>query len=309
LPPVEGLGRRDESGLPTTRERQAMVNATYTVNCSILLTDIPLLDRPRAARDAGFEAVEFWWPFDSPSPADADVAAFVHAIEDAGVQLTGLNFAAGDMPAGDRGILSNPALTQVFRDNVAIAIGIAEILGTRAFNALYGNRVAVSSPSTQDHVAVDNLAYAASAADRIGATVLLEPVSGAPHYPLKTASDVIQVIDRVRTQCGNTNIRLLADLYHLAVNGDDTSAAIRDYGSRVGHVQIADAPGRGEPGSGELALASQLQQLADRGYAGYLGLEYKATRPDPFDWIPRDERGANAVNIETLRQQQETRIS
>jgi len=64
-----------------------VVNATYTVNCSILLTDLPLLDRPRAARDAGFEAVEFWWPFESPTPSDADVTAFIRAIQDAGVQL------------------------------------------------------------------------------------------------------------------------------------------------------------------------------------------------------------------------------
>jgi hydroxypyruvate isomerase len=285
-----------------------VVNATYTVNCSILLTDIPLLDRPRAARDAGFEAVEFWWPFPSPSPSDAEVTAFTRAIQDAGVQLTGLNFAAGDMPAGDRGILSHPAHTQDFRDSVAVAIGIAETLGTRAFNALYGNRDADLPPSTQDEVAVDNLAHAAVAAERIGATVLLEPVSGAPLYPLKTAADVIQVIDRVHTQYGTTNLRLLADLYHLDVNGDDASAAIRDYASQIGHVQIADAPGRGEPGTGELALARQLQEILDGGFSGYFGLEYKATRPDTFDWLPRDERGANGVNIETLRQLQETRI-
>ena len=286
-----------------------MANATYTVNCSILLTDLPLLDRPRAARAAGFDAVEFWWPFDSPSPTDTEVNAFVRAIDDAGVQLTGLNFAAGNMPAGDRGILSNPPLSQDFRDSVAIAIGIAEILGTRSFNALYGNRDANFTPSAQDDVAVDNLAHAALAADRIGATVLLEPVSGAPHYPLKTAADVIAVIDRVCSQYGTTNLRLLADLYHLAVNGDDTSAVIRDYGSRIGHVQLADAPGRGEPGSGDLPLVSRLRELSDGGYTGYLGLEYKATRPDTFDWIPRVERGSAGVNIETLRQQQETGIS
>ncbi|CAN5339528.1 TIM barrel protein [soil metagenome] len=285
-----------------------MANLTYTVNCSILLTDIPLLDRPRAARDAGFEAVEFWWPFASPSPAHDDVTAFVRAIQNAGVQLTGLNFAAGDMPAGDRGILSNPALVQDFHNSVATAVRIAETLGTRCFNALYGNREAEFATSAQDRVAVDNLAHAALMANRIGATVLLEPVSGAPHYPLKTATDVIEVIDRVRTHDGSTNIRLLADLYHLAVNGDDVSAAIVSYASRIGHVQIADAPGRGEPGSGELALARQLQQLSELGYSGYLGLEYKPTGPDPFGWIPPDERGTGGVNIETLRLQ-ETRIS
>ena len=137
------------------------MTATYTVNCSILLTELPLLDRPGAARNAGFEAVEFWWPFDTPTPPDADVTAFIRAIQDAGVQLTGLNFAAGDMPAGDRGILSNPAMTQAFRDNVEIAVGIAESLGTRAFNALYGNRIEEYSPATQDQVGAENLAYAA----------------------------------------------------------------------------------------------------------------------------------------------------
>ena len=253
--------------------------------------------------NAGFEAVEFWWPFDSPTPPDAEVSAFIRAIQDAGVQLTGLNFAAGDMPAGDRGILSNPALTQAFRDNVEIAVGIAETLGTRAFNALYGNRIDEHSPATQDQVATENLAYAALAADRIGATVLIEPVSGAPRYPLITAADAIRVIDRVHAEHGATNLRLLADLYHLHVNGDDIAAAISDYGSRIGHVQIADAPGRGEPGTGEIPLRSYLEQLAEQGYPGYVGLEYKATRPDTFEWLPRAARGA------TVQPQAETRIS
>jgi hydroxypyruvate isomerase len=274
----------------------------YTVNCSILLTELPLLNRPQAARNAGFEAVEFWWPFATPTPPDTDVNAFIRAIQDAGVQLTGLNFAAGDMPAGDRGILSNPALTQAFRDNVEIAVGIAETLGTRAFNALYGNRIDDYSPANQDDVAAENLAYAARAANRIGATVLIEPVSGAPRYPLLTAADAIRVIDRVHDQHGATNLRLLADLYHLHVNGDEITTAITDYADRIGHVQIADAPGRGEPGTGEIPLRTYLEQLAAQGYQGYVGLEYKATKPDTFEWLPRAERGA------TVHAQAETRI-
>jgi hydroxypyruvate isomerase len=283
-----------------------MTTRAYTVNCSILLTELPLLDRPRAARDAGFEAVEFWWPFASPTPSDDEVAGFIGAIQEAGVQLTGLNFAAGDMPAGDRGILSDPALTQAFRDNVEVAIGIAETLGTHAFNALYGNRIEDLSPATQDDVAAANLAYAAQAADRIGATVLVEPVSGAPRYPLKTAADAIRVIDRVHTEHGPSNVRLLADLYHLHVNGDDVDAAIRRSGNRIGHVQIADAPGRGEPGTGEIPLEKYLEQIADTGYTGYVGLEYKATRPDTFHWLPATERGLTA---ESPLPRAETRIS
>ena len=285
-----------------------MVNASYTVNCSILLTDLPLLDRPRAARDAGFAAVEFWWPFDSPTPSDAEVTAFTRAIQNAGVQLTGLNFVAGDMPAGDRGILSDPAMTKAFRDNVDVAVGIAETLCTRAFNALYGNRADGLSAVAQDDVATENLAFASQAAGRIGATVLIEPVSGAPRYPIKKAADAIRVIDRVRNEHGETSLRLLADFYHLYVNGDDIGAAIRYHSDQIGHVQIADAPGRGEPGTGEIPLYRYLEQLVGQGYAGYIGLEYKPTRPDTFDWLPRINRGINGVTVKSSRPHAETRI-
>ncbi|KAA0021776.1 hydroxypyruvate isomerase family protein [Antrihabitans cavernicola] len=264
----------------------------YTLNCSILLTDIPLLERPQAARDAGFDAVEFWWPFDTATPKDADVDAFVAAVESAGVQLTGLNFAAGNMPAGDRGLLSDPAQVAAFRDNIDIAVGIGERLGTKAFNALYGNRIDGVSADEQDATATENLALAGKAADRIGAVVLIEPVSGTPAYPLKLAADAVAVIERVKTEHSVDSLRLLADLFHLQVNGDDVAAAIDNYAGLIGHVQIADAPGRGEPGTGTLDIPGYLKQIAGHGYTGYIGLEYKATRPDTFDWLPREQRSS-----------------
>lgn len=267
---------------------------SYTVNCSILLTDVPLLQRPQAARDAGFDAVEFWWPFDTAVPRDRDVDAFVAAIENAGVRLTGLNFAAGNMPAGERGLLSDPAQVSAFRDNIDVTVGIGERLGTAAFNALYGNRIDASDPHTQDETAAENLARAGKAADRVGAVVLVEPVSGTPAYPLKSAADAVAVIDRVRADHGVESLRLLADLYHLRVNGDDVGAAIDSYADRIGHVQIADAPGRGEPGTGTLDIAGCLDRLAGHGYDGYIGLEYKPTRPDTFDWLPREHRASRA---------------
>jgi hydroxypyruvate isomerase len=266
----------------------------YAVNTSILFTELPVLERPAAARTAGFVAVESWWPFDVPAPANRDVDAFVTAIRNAGVQLIGLNFAAGDMPGGDRGLVSWPARSDEFRDNVDITVGIGEQLGCRAFNALYGNRVDGSTAEQQDDLAVENLALAARAADRIGGTVLVEPVSGAPRYPVKTASDVIGVIDRVRRETGVDNLRLLCDLYHLAVNGDDVDAAIDRYADRVGHVQIADAPGRNAPGTGELPLDRWLDALARAGYDGWVALEYKPSGAtvDSFGWLPEPARSA-----------------
>jgi hydroxypyruvate isomerase len=274
-----------------------MDTRAYTVNCSILLTDLPLLQRPQAARDAGFDAVELWWPFDTPVPSDAQVETFVRAIQDAGVQLTGLNFAAGDMPAGDRGLLSDPAHTAAFRDNIDVTVGIGKRLGTKAFNALYGNRVEGVTPEQQDELAAENLALAGRAAAGIGGVVLIEPVSGSPAYPLKLAADAAAVIDRVRRDHGVDTLRLLADLYHLQVNGDDIAVALEKYRDLIGHVQIADAPGRGEPGTGTLDLDRYLAQLADGGYAGYIGLEYKATRTDTFDWIPRSHRASRGTVV------------
>ncbi len=265
----------------------------YEVNCSILFTELPLLERPAAARAAGFDGVELWWPFAEAVPADADVEAFVRSIEDAGVQLAGLNFFAGDMPGGDRGLVSWPARSEEFRDNVEVTVGIGERLGCRAFNALYGNRVEGADPAAQDELAAGNLAIAGRAAARIGGTVLVEPVSGAPRYPLLTAADAVAVIDRVADRAGVRNLGFLCDLYHLATNGDDLDQAIATYGDRVAHVQIADAPGRHEPGTGALDLDRYLGKLAAAGYRGWVGLEYQPSgaSADSFAWLPRERRG------------------
>jgi len=268
--------------------------ARYDVNCSILFTELPLLERPAAAKAAGFDAVELWWPFEQAVPADREIDAFVRAIEEAGVALVGLNFAAGDMAGGDRGLVSWPARSAEFRDNVDVSVGIGERLGCTAFNALYGNRVDGVSADEQDDLAAENLAIAARSAARVGGTVLLEPVSGAPRYPLRTAADALGVIDRLRADSGADNLALLADLYHLAVNGDDVEKVIADHADRVGHVQIADHPGRHQPGTGELPLQRHLDALEAAGYNGWVGLEYKPSGASSasFDWLPRDLRCA-----------------
>jgi hydroxypyruvate isomerase len=256
-----------------------------------------LLERPAAAKAAGFDAVEFWWPFDRAVPGDAEVDAFVGAVESAGVGLVGLNFAAGDLTAGDRGLVSWPKRAEEFRDNVPVVAGIGERLGCTSFNALYGNRVEGVSAQEQDDLAAEQLAYAARAVARIGGTVLVEPVSGADRYPLLTAADALDVIAQVRDESGQANLGLLADLYHLAVNGDDVDAVIADHAGvpgRIAHVQIADCPGRGEPGTGDLDLDGLLADLAGRGYAGCVGREYKpaTTTTESFSWLPRERRSA-----------------
>jgi hydroxypyruvate isomerase len=258
--------------------------ADYVVNCSTLLTELPVLERPAAAKEAGFEAIEFWWPFADAVPADGEVDGFVAAVQDAGVRLVGLNFFAGDMPGGDRGIVSWPGREAEFRENVAVAAAIGERLDCHAFNALYGLRLEGHDVAEQDAVARHNLAVAAEGVAAIDGTVLLEPVSGAEAYPLRTAADALAVVTALH-ETGTANIALLADLFHLAVNGEDVAAVIEEHAADFGHLQIADAPGRGAPGTGDLPLHTWIGRARELGYRGEVALEYKQDRATAFDWL------------------------
>jgi hydroxypyruvate isomerase len=262
----------------------------YAANCSLLFTEVPLLQRPAAAAAAGFGAIEFWWPWpDQPVPADAEVDGFVAAVRDAGVNLIGLNFFAGNLAGPDCGVLSVPDRATQFRDNLPVAVAIGQALGVPAFNALYGNRVDSASPEEQDELGAEQLALAAGAVARIDGTVLVEPVSGPKPYPLRTAADVVAVLDRV----GADNVGLLADLFHLANNGDDVEAAVDAYGPRIAHVQVADWPGRHEPGSGRLPIDALLERIERGGYAGHVALEYlpSSSTEDSLAWLPVERRG------------------
>nr|WP_149828426.1 TIM barrel protein [Streptomyces tailanensis] len=271
----------------------------FTLNLSILFTELPLLERPAAAAAAGFTAVELWWPWvDSPTPEPAELDALKRAIEDAGVQLTGLNFYAGRLPGPDRGALSIPgAESERFRANVEVVADFAESLGCKALNALYGNRVEGVDPAEQDALALENLVFAARAADRIGAILLIEALNKpeSPLYPLVSAPAAVGIVDKVNQAAGLGNARFLMDLYHLSMSGEDLPSVIERYTDRTGHVQIADNPGRGAPGTGTLPLADLLDQLWKAGYEGFVGLEFKpGDRPseEALAWLPRAARAA-----------------
>ncbi|MFI1205338.1 TIM barrel protein [Streptomyces sp. NPDC020883] len=271
----------------------------FNVNLSILFTELPLLERPAAARAAGFTAVELWWPWvDAPTPERAELAALADALRDAGTQLTGLNFYAGQLPGPDRGALSVPGEeSERFRANVPVAIDFAASLGCTTFNALYGNRVEQATPQEQDALALENLAFAARAVGEVGGTLLIEALNApeSPACPIVSAPKAVEVVDAVNAATGLDNARFLMDLYHLAMNGEDLVEVIDRYTARTGHVQIADNPGRGAPGTGSLPLEELLGRLRKAGYEGWVGLEYKpGERPsaESFGWLPPALRAA-----------------
>jgi len=256
-----------------------MTELRYDVNLSILFTELPLLERPKAAADAGFDAVELWWPFAEPVPADQDVDALAVALDEAGVRLVGLNFDAGDMAAGDRGLLSARSTSQRFRDNIDVTVGFAQRMGCTVLNALYGN----TAEDTDPELALENLALAAKAAQTVGATVVVEALNSyeSARYPIVSSAAALRIVDQV------PGTAFLADFYHLARMGEDLSALITTSAERFGHVQIADAPGRGQPGTGDIDYRALLAQLAASPYDGRVGLEYKPVGPsaDSFGWL------------------------
>ncbi len=269
----------------------------YTVNLSILFGELPLLERPAAAAEAGFTAAELWWPFgEEHDPSRAELDALRKAFTDAGVRLTGLNF-LDDLGKGARGTVSVPSERDRFRANVPVAAALAGSLGAKALNALYGNRVDGVAAAEQDALALENLVLAAKAAHDIGAILLIEALNAAesPDYPLVSAAAAVEVVDKVNAATGLDNARFLCDLYHLAKNGEDLAAVIDTHADRIGHVQIADNPGRNEPGTGELDFEDLFARLTAAGYSGPIGLEYRPSTgvsADSFGWLPRELRAA-----------------
>ena len=232
------------------------------VNVSIRYPDVPVLERPERARRDGYTAIESWWPFPTAGPAASEVDAFVASVRDAGVELIAVNLFGGDMAAGERGIAGDPNRRAEFDDSLAVALEIGRRLGPSMFNTLVG-------VGPLRDLALDRLATAARAAEVEGRRILIEPLSGVADYPVTTASDAFALSAALGRGAG-----VLGDLYHLAVNGEDVDAVIASRGADLAHVQVADAPGRGAPGTGTLPLDRWVTALERVGYRGWVALEH-----------------------------------
>jgi hydroxypyruvate isomerase len=242
-----------------------------SANLAFLYPDLPWPQRPVAARAAGFDEVEFPWP--------DDAEALAAAVRAAGVGVALLNMPAGDLAAGDRGFGHDPRRRRWWREHLVLALRLAERVGCRTVNVLAGNRCAEVPVETQRRCLADNLAWAAERADGYGVRLVVEPVNrrDTPGYLLPRARDVHALVEEL----AGADVGIQLDTYHCVQEGDDPVALAAALGGRIGHVQLADHPGRHEPGSAGLDFPALLAALAGAGYRGALGLEYLPTRrPD-----------------------------
>jgi hydroxypyruvate isomerase len=248
-----------------------------SANVSMLFTELPYLDRFAAPSRRGFRLVESWWPFPGPTAEPAEIDVLVNALRSAGVTLSALNFYGGDIPGGERGVASHPDRQEELAANISQMVEIAERTGCRLFNLLYGQLDDRWSAADQEACAVEAIRSAASAVGGFGGTVLIEPLTSGLNgrYPLLTATDVLELLDGPLKDV--PNLSLLFDTFHLAGNGVDLVSTAAAVGADLAHVQLADSPGRGEPGSGSIDFAEVLGALKLAGYAGVVAAEYKPT--------------------------------
>ena len=250
-----------------------MAQEDFSINCSLALAEVPLHQRPARARALGFDAAEFWWPFPSADPHPDEVDEFVDDVQRAELDTVLLNFPGGGPSAGDRGLLSVPGREEDFLRSARTTLEIGRRLGVRRFNPMAGDITTEWTPGSPSfETAVANLLRIDTMVGEAGALVVLEPLSGFPRAALKTYAQARDLVLAAR-QAGAENVAILLDLYHAAVNHDAVLQPWSVDVELVGHVQIADAPGRGWPGTGGLPLAAWVDRLREAGYSGRVGLE------------------------------------
>lgn len=196
------------------------------------------------------------------------------------------NFDAGDMAAGDCGLLSDPERQRRFRENVPVALELAGRIGCRSLNALVGLRLPHLGLEAQLDVARENVAWAAEQARAQGANIMIEAINSYENGPylLDTTAKAVDFLDAI----GAENVKLQYDVYHMQRMEGNLSETISRLLPRIGHVQIADSPTRHEPGTGEINDAYILDRLEHSGYEGWVGLEYNPSTPtteDSLGWI------------------------
>ena len=238
----------------------------FAANLSMLFTEQPFLDRFAAAARAGFSGVEYLFPYEYSAEEVA------HALQAAGLEQVLFNLPAGDWAVGERGIAALPARVDEFRAGVSKAIAYAQALGCPRLNALAGKLPADVAFEDAWETLVANLRFAAETCERAGIALVAEAINtyDIPGFMLSRSERAFALIREV----GSTNLTLQYDIYHMQRMEGELAATLRAHIAEIGHVQLADNPGRHEPGTGEINYPFLFTVLDEIGYSGWIGCEY-----------------------------------
>lgn len=251
----------------------------FAANLTMLFTERPFLDRFEAAASAGFRAVEFLFPY---AYAAEDIRARLDAH---GLLLVLHNLPAGDWDAGERGIACLPDRVDEFRAGVERAVAYAKVLGVKQLNCLAGKAPAGVAEAELRRTLVNNLRHAAQRLAGEGLKLLVEPINthDIPGFYLTRTQQAIDLLDEV----GADNAFLQYDIYHAQRTEGELAATLEKHLDRIAHVQLADNPGRHEPGTGEIRYEFLFPHLDRIGYCGWVGCEYKpaTTTEAGLGWI------------------------
>lgn len=257
----------------------------YAANLTMLWQELPVLDRFRAAGRAGFARVEILFVH------ELDPAAVERALRELGLELVLFDPRPGDWSKGERGLLSLPGRETEFLETVREAVRAAQRLGTRRLNALAGIPPPGVAREDARRTAIANLRAAAPLAAAAGMTLLIEAINtiDIPGYFASTAGIAADLVE----SADSPNVRLQLDQYHVGMMGEDPRAVLRRHFPLVAHVQIADVPGRHQPGTGQQPIAAFLSDLDELRYTGSVGLEYRpqGSTEESLAWLPRAARG------------------
>jgi hydroxypyruvate isomerase len=239
----------------------------FAANLSMMFTEHPFLDRFERAAKAGFTAVEFLFPY---AFATADIKK---RLDDNGLQLVLHNLPAGDWDAGERGIACLPDRVNEFREGVARAIEVGTALGVPQLNCLAGKAPAGLAFKSLHETFVDNLRFAAAELKKAKLRLLIEPINtlDIPGFFLNRTAQALAILGEV----GSDNLFVQYDIYHAQRMEGELAATLQKHLARIGHVQLADNPGRNEPGTGEINYTFLFAHLDRIGYSGFVGCEYK----------------------------------
>jgi hydroxypyruvate isomerase len=243
----------------------------FAANLGFLFTEHEFLDRFGAARAAGFRAVEYSQPYAWPA---AEIAT---RLRDNELQCILMNLPMGDRAQGDFGIACRPGREPEFRSSVAKGIEYAHALRVPKLNCISGTARPGDDREAFRATLIQNLRYAAREFKSAGLDLVVEPINthDIPGFFVSRSPEAVAIIEEV----GADNLYLQCDLYHTTMMGDDPSAILEQCRGAIRHIQFADAPGRGEPGSGTIDFAPLFAQIDAMGYEGWVAAEYRPTRP------------------------------